>query len=469
MSRDELAFATAAEVAAEISARRVSSEEVTRAALQRIAQIDGELRSFVTVDTDGAIATARAADAAPQVGRGPFHGVPIAIKDNAETAGLRTTYSSRCYRDNVPERDSAAVARLRRAGFIVLGKTNMPELGTLPVTESELNGACRNPWNLELTPGGSSGGSAAAVAAGLVPVAHGTDGAGSIRIPASCCGLVGLKPSRGRISWAPGHGDFLGGLATQAIVARTVADSAATTAVMCGYEAGDPSWLETDAAALAAASDRAPEPLTVAVTLRAPNDAEVDGRCVAAVRAAADLLADLGHDVREGAPDWHDHAAINGFAVMARTITAYYDDIDVDLLEPVNRALTEAGERASSIEYARAVVEGQRYARRVAAFWDDVDVVLTPTLALPPVRIGWVAEEPDPVARFARIAAFSPFTMMANLTGQPAISLPLHQEDGGPPIGVQLIGGPAGDVPLLRLAAQLEWARPWAQRRPSAP
>ena len=234
----ELAFLPATEQARLVRDREISAVELAELYLERIARLDPELNSFVTARGAEALEDARAADSSES--RGPFHGVPIAVKDLTATKGIRTTYSSRAFTDNVPDFDTAVVRRLREAGFVILGKTNTPEFGTVAFTESELNGATRNPWNPERTPGGSSGGAAAALAAGLIPVAHGTDGGGSIRIPASCCGVFGLKPSRGRVSTAPFPS--LEGLSTSGPITRTVADAAAFLDVLAGYEPGDPWW-----------------------------------------------------------------------------------------------------------------------------------------------------------------------------------------------------------------------------------
>ena len=242
-----------------------------------------------------ALATARAFDSTP--GDAPFRGVPIAVKDLAATAGIRTTYSSRAYAEYVPDFDTAVVRRIREAGFVIVGKTNTPEFGTVAFTESELNGATRNPWNTELTPGGSSGGAAAALAAGLVPTAHATDGGGSIRIPASCCGLFGLKPSRGRVSSAP-FGS-LEGLSTAGPLTRSVEDAAHLLDVLAGYEPGDPWWAPPPERPFAESTAEPPPRLRIAVTSTPPTDVPVDPECVRAVASAAELLAELGHDVRD--------------------------------------------------------------------------------------------------------------------------------------------------------------------------
>jgi amidase len=363
----------------------------------------------------------------------------------------------------VPSEDAAAVRRLRRAGFVLVGKTNTPEFGSTAVTESALNGVCRNPWNLERTPGGSSGGAAAHVAAGVLPLAHGSDGGGSIRIPASCCGLFGLKPSRGRVSAAP-YGDGSFALSQQGPIAWTVRDAAALLDVLAGYEPGDSAWLPAPERPFAAEVGAPPGRLRVAWTTEPALPYPVEPPCADAARAAARLLEELGHDVVEAAPPWHDDSVLDRFSYLWRMGPALYG-VPLDSLEPLNRALAEAALETSALEYAQAVIALQRYARRVAAFWDDVDVVLTPTLAKLPVPIGWVFEPDDPWEQFRRGGEFTPFTPALNVTGQPAASVPWDVAEGLP-VGVQLIARAGDEATLIRLAAQLEEARPWLDRTP---
>ena len=462
---DELAFTPALELAARVRAREVSPVELTELYLERIERLDPQLNSFVTVDADGALAAAREAEASPAAA--PFHGVPIPIKDLNETAGLRTTYSTKAYANNVPDFDAAVVRRIRAAGFIVLGKTNTPELGTIAQTESELNGACRNPWDVSRTPGGSSGGAAAATAAGLCPVAHGSDGGGSIRIPASCCGLFGLKPSRGRVSPSP-YGSGALGISSSGPLARTVRDAAALLDAIAGYETGDFFVAPVPERPFLEEAERAPGRLRIAVTTEPPTDVPVDPVCIAAVEDAAALLAELGHDVQEATPPWRNDEMIIDFIRIWQVGPATVGIDDLSLLEPINRALAEDARATPSPEHGLAIMKLQQFVRVVVAFWNDVDVVLTPTLALPPVPIGWTFEDTggDPRAAFLRQTLFTPFTPLINVTGQPAASVPLHWSDDGLPIGVQLIGRPFAEATLIRLAAQLEEARPWAERRP---
>jgi amidase len=458
----ELAFLSAIEQAHLIRTTQVSSAELVELYLERIDRLDPELNAFVTVRAEEALAEARAGDAE---GRdAPFRGVPIGVKDLTATAGIRTTYSCSAFADNVPDFDTAVVRRLRDAGFVIVGKTNTPEFGTTAFTESDLNGATKNPWNPERTPGGSSGGAAAAVAAGLLPLAHGTDGGGSIRIPASCCGLFGLKPSRGRVSSAPFTS--LEGLSTSGPISRTVADAAALLDVLAGYEPGDPWWAPLPERPFVEETSLPPGRLRVAVTTTPPIETHVDAACTDALTSAAKLLTELGHEVIEDTPPWQEPDLFDVFITIWQVGPALFPLEDDSLLTSLNRGLVERAFATSAAEYARAAARLQMTARRVVAFWQKVDVVLTPTLALPPVPIGWQEVVEGALEQLKRSVAFTPFTAVANLTGLPAMSLPLGRTSDGLPLGVHAIGPPAGDALLLRLASQIEEARPWATSRP---
>jgi amidase len=458
----ELAFLSAIEQAHLIRTTQVSSAELVELYLERIDRLDPELNAFVTVRAEEALAEARAGDAE---GRdAPFRGVPIGVKDLTATAGIRTTYSCSAFADNVPDFDTAVVRRLRDAGFVIVGKTNTPEFGTTAFTESDLNGATKNPWNPERTPGGSSGGAAAAVAAGLLPLAHGTDGGGSIRIPASCCGLFGLKPSRGRVSSAPFTS--LEGLSTSGPISRTVADAAALLDVLAGYEPGDPWWAPLPERPFVEETSLPPGRLRVAVTTTPPIETHVDAACTDALTSAAKLLTELGHEVIEDTPPWQEPDLFDVFITIWQVGPALFPLEDDSLLTSLNRGLVERAFATSAAEYARAAARLQMTARRVVAFWQKVDVVLTPTLALPPVPIGWQEVGEGALEQLERSVAFTPFTAVANLTGLPAMSLPLGRTSDGLPLGVHAIGPPAGDALLLRLASQIEEARPWATSRP---
>jgi amidase len=458
----DLAFASALEQARLVRQGEVTSRELVELSLARIAQLDPQLNAFVTVCADEALARAEEIDAGAL--EAPFAGVPIGVKDLTPTAGVRTTYSSRAFADNTPDFDTAVVRRLRDAGFVIVGKTNTPEFGTTAFTESDLNGATRNPWNAERTPGGSSGGAAAAVAAGLVPIAHGTDGGGSIRIPASCCGLFGLKPSRGRVSAAPFAS--LEGFSTAGPLSRTVADAAALLDVLSGYEPGDPWWAPPPERPFGEEPGADPGRLRVAATVEPPVDTSVDSACADALASAAALLVELGHEVAEQTPPWREPDLFDAFLTVWQVGPTLYPIEDLSSLTALNRELAEKAYETSAPAYAQALFRLQTYARRVVAFWSEVDVVLTPTLALPPVPVGWQEEVSGAFEQLLRSVAFTPFTAIANLTGLPAISLPLAETTDGLPVGVQAIGRPGGDAVLLRLAAQIEATRPWRDRRP---
>lgn len=462
---DELAFAGVLDLAARVRAREVSPLELVDLYLERIEALDPQLNAYVTVDADGARAAARVAERTTS--DVPFHGVPLSIKDLHETAGLRTTYSTKAYADYVPDFDQAAVRRLRDAGFVFLGKTNTPELGTIAQTESALNGDCRNPWDTGRTPGGSSGGAAAATAAGLCPAAHGSDGGGSIRIPASCCGLVGLKPSRGRVSPAP-YGSGSLGLSTSGSLTRSVRDTAALLDVLAGAEPGEFFVAPEPSGPFLAEADVEPGRLRIAFTTEPPIAVPHDDACVTAVRETAELLAGLGHDVWEATPPWPSDELLVHFVRVWQVGPAIAGIDDLSLLEPINRALAEDARATPSPDLALAVTQLQGIVRKLVAFWADVDVLVTPTLALEPVPVGWTHEDTDgdPHAAFARQLLFTPYTAIVNVTGQPAMSLPLHWSEQGLPVGVHFVGAPFAEATLIRLAAQLERARPWADRRP---
>jgi amidase len=452
------AFLPALEQARLVREREVTPLELVEEYLGRIERLDPQLNAYVTVCAD----EARAAAERPL--EGPFAGVPMPIKDLVQTGGIRTTYSCKAYAEHVPDEDSALARRIRGAGFVVLGKSNTPEFGTIPVTESDLNGICRSPWDTGRTPGGSSGGAAAAVAAGLAPIAQASDGGGSIRIPASCCGIYGLKPSRGRTSPAP-QGDAYG-LSVQGPVARTVADAAAYLDALAGPEPGDPFVAPTPERPFLDEVGRPPGRLRVALVLEPPVDVPVDPACKAAARVTAGVLSELGHDVEEVAPGWSGESLGELFAVVWQTIPALYPGLKASDLEPLNAEFLARSDATSSADYVRAYVQLQTYGRRVAEFAARYDVVLTPTLAQAPVPVGWIREPDDPQEQYERALAFTPFTAPVNVAGLPAASLPLGWSDGGLPLGVQLVAGYGGEPVLLRLSAQLEEAQPWAERRP---
>ena len=430
--------------------------------LERIERLDPELGSYVTIRGDEALADAR--QKAGEPAEAPFHGVPISLKDLDTTAGIRTTFSSRAFASNVPDFDLAHITRLKAAGFVILGKTNTPEFGTTAFTDSPLNGPCRTPWDLTRNAGGSSGGAAAAVAAGLCAIAQGSDGGGSIRIPASCCGVFGFKASRGRVSNAPFVPGI--GLGTTGPLARTTADAAAYLDIVSGYEWGDPFPAAPPERPFAEEIGADPGRLRVAFTAEAPGGFDVDDVCVTATRNAAELLASLGHEVEEAAPDWGGLELIESFKPVWQTAPTLYPIRDPSVLTPLNQAFLRGALETTSSAYAAAVSRLQLRARKIVSLWSRYDLLLTPTLALPPALVGWETEPDDPWEQFDRAVSFTPFTAAFNVTGQPAMSVPLHWSEEGLPIGVQLVGPPLGDALLFRVASQLEAARPWLDRHP---
>ena len=462
----DLAFTSATEQAELVRLKKVSPVELVELYAARIEELNPKLDAYLTLCLDRARdEAARAADAVTNgADLPPFHGVPISIKDLNDTAGVRTTHGTAAFADRVPDADSEIVARIRRAGFIVLGKTNTPEFGTTPWTEPEAYPPARNPWDPSRTPGGSSGGAAAAVAAGLCPVAQGSDGGGSIRIPASCCGLFGIKPSRGRVSASPGPQSFL---SQSGPISRTVADAAGLLDAIAGYATGDAFWATPPSRTFAAEVGAPPPRLRIAVSARSATDAEVAPGNVRAVEETAALLSDLGHDVAEGAPPpWPEHLQEDFLVAWCVRTAAYTPMPPYEQVGALNRALIDVGCGYSGPDFELAQQRIQREARGMVAFFDDYDVVVTPTVAIPPPRVGEFFDPDNPLAEFLAAGAFVPFTPPWNTTGQPAVSVPLSWDEHGLPVGVQLVGRPEDEATLIRLSAQLEQARPWAYRRP---
>ncbi|HUP33046.1 MAG TPA: amidase [Gaiellaceae bacterium] len=459
---NELAFLPATEQARLVRERDVSPVELVELYLERIDRLNPELGAYVTVRADEALAEARAK--ADEPAEAPFHGVPIALKDLDTTAGILTTFASHAFADYVPDFDLAHVTKLRAAGFVILGKTNTPEFGTTAFTDSPLHGPCRTPWDLGRNAGGSSGGAAAAVAAGLSGIAQGSDGGGSIRIPASCCGLFGIKASRGRVSNAPFVPGI--GLGTTGPLARTTRDAAAYLDVVSGYEWGDPFPAPPPERPYVEEIGTDPGRLRVALTTTPPLETQLDPACTTAARDAAELLASLGHEVEETAVDWGGPELMNDFLPVWQAVPSLYPIADTSVLTPLNRWFLESAAATSSPEYAAAIGRLQLRARRLTALWESYDLLLTPTLAMLPAPVGWDSDDADPREQFDRAARFTPFTAAFNVTGQPAVSLPLFWTDEGIPVGVQLVGPPLGEALLFRISSQLEAARPWIDRRP---
>ncbi|WP_408896208.1 amidase [Nocardioides sp. R1-1] len=472
----ELHDLTALEQGALIRSGEISPVELTEHYLDRHERaadgfqeyVDG---AFAYRDPDGARRRAREVAAVGPVGEGasPLAGVPTAIKDLNLTRGVPTAFGSPVFAGYVPEVSDAVTLAIEDAGMVSLGKTSTPEFGSPCYTEPEGRAPAVTPWDTTRMAGGSSGGAAAAVAAGLVPVAPGSDGGGSIRIPASCCGLVGLKPTRGRISGFPMYGDPVG-LAVAGPVARTVADAAALLDVLAGRRPGDPTWAPEPAGTFLDATRRDPGRLRVAC-FDAPviADAEVHPEVRRAYDDATRLLASLGHGVEDISVPLPPEAVgvfETCWAVLTALSTAPLAPAQRQQIRPLTRWLGERGEAVSGPEFGLAIGAMRRYAADALVALAPYDIVLTPTLAAPPLPVGAIRDDADPAADFEAQKRFTPWTSAWNVTGMPAISLPLHQTPEGLPVGVMLAARPAEEELLLSLAAQVEAAAPWKDRRP---
>lgn len=472
---DDTRWLDATDQAALVARGDVSPAELVDAAIERIERLDPALNAVVIRWFEHARQTAGGI-----LPDGPFRGVPTLLKDLwAHFAGQTLSNGNVALRREAPVSvtDTTHVARLRAAGFVVAGRTNSPEFGALPTTEPTAWGATRNPWHTDHSPGGSSGGSAAAVAAGMVPIAHASDGGGSIRIPAACCGLVGLKPSQGRVTLGPFRDES--NLGVELCVSRTVRDTAAYLDAVRGPGVGDtviaPPPARPYVDELGAPTGR----LRIGLLDHHPLGLDVHPDCVAAVRATAALLESLGHHVEPAYPPalanpdagrrfgalWSTNMATAIQRVEATVERPLADD-EVELH---NRAQAAFAARVSGVDYAMALAANVEHRRAVQQWWaDGWDLLLTPSLCRPPARIGEFADDADaPMAPLVTAAAYVGFTPAFNTSGQPAISLPLHTSSDGLPVGVQLVAAYACDDLLVRVASQLEQAAPWTDRRPS--
>ncbi|MGY2078536.1 amidase [Modestobacter sp. SYSU DS0657] len=468
---------TALEQAAAVRAREVSPTELVDAALARVEALDPGLGAFITVTPDRARAAAAAADRAVLAGAelSPLFGVPTAIKDLANTAGVRTTFGSALLADFVPDVDDAVVTALSAAGTISLGKTSTPEFGFPCYTDNDLVGPARCPWDPALLAGGSSGGAAVAVAAGMVPFAHGSDGGGSIRIPAGINGLVGVKPSRGRVSNAP-LGSEVTGLGVQGPLARTVRDAAAVLDAIAGPVPGDPYWAPPlpPGETFLGAAERPPGRLRIGRYLDSGMPgADLDPQVRAAFEDASSLLAGLGHEVEDLPAPPLTEGVFPAFEVVwaLSATTLPVAEAQVHRLRPLTRFLRERGLALSARDAMEAMFTLRVFARRFVQATSGFDVLLAPVCTLPPRPVGWFdgpADGLDPgEADFERQKRYAAFPAVYNVTGQPALSVPLWWTPEGLPIGTMLVGRPAEETTLLSLAAQLEEARPWAHRHPA--
>jgi amidase len=464
---------TALQQAAAIRARDLSPVELTDHYLDRIERVNPQVGAYATVTAELARRQAKAAERAvleaPEPSALPaFHGVPAPVKDLNMVRDVPMMLGSAVFTDLIGFADDNVVVRMREAGTILLGKTATPEFGLPCYTESEVSPPARTPWRLDRSAGGSSGGAAAAVAAGLAPIAQGSDGGGSIRIPSSVCGLYGIKPSRGRISAGPIVPDLFG-LSTNGPIARTVRDAATLLDVMAGSRPGDMYVASPlpDGGTFAGYAERDPGRLRIARSIDpVVPGAAVHPDCVAAYEAASALLHELGHEIVD-LPAVFTASMVPSFeiiwAVMA-TLTPV-DPAREDRLQPLTRWLRERGFGTSAHDLVSAHAQIQAALREVMPVLNQYDAILSPTLAQPPAPVGYFTEV-EPPENFERQKQFTPFTAVCNVSGQPAVNVPLHWTDEGLPIGIMLAGRLGDEATLISLSAQLEAARPWIDRRP---
>ena len=455
-----------------IRTKEATPEEVLAATLERIDGRNPAINAVVTRMDDHARAAIRAG-----LPDGPFKGVPYLLKDlGALYTGVVTSYGSGLFASNVPDHDSEIVARMKRAGLVIVGKSNTPEMGIAPSTEPRLFGPTRNPWNLGHSAGGSSGGAAAAVAAGMLPMAHATDGGGSIRIPASACGLFGLKPTRARNPMGPDAGEGWSGASIGHAVTWSVRDSAALLDATSGPDIGDPYWAPPPARPFLEEVGRDPGRLRIALTTTPWLAGPVDPECAEAVRGAAKLCASLGHHIEEARPQFDEAAwgqASRTIVVASLTFTletraaALGRPLSQDDVERITWERVQEARAFSAADYARAIHTVHRTGRAVARFLEQYDILLTPTMAKPPHPLGVLSlSNPDSAAFLAARTASVGFTALFNSSGHPAMSVPLAMSKSGLPLGVQFVARFGDEATLFRLASQLEAAQPWKDRRP---
>ncbi|BFM17364.1 amidase family protein [Maricurvus nonylphenolicus] len=454
-----------------VESGEVSPAELLEEAIIRTEYVNGELNAVTATYYEQARKAAQS-----RLPQGPFRGVPFLIKD-AEVLMKDhvTTTGSASWEGDVADHDSTLVQRYKNAGVVIFGRTNCPELALKPVTEPEAYGPTRNPWNLERTPGGSSGGAAAAVAAGIVPVAHATDGGGSIRMPSSCCGLVGLKPSRGRIPHGPDHMESWGGQSTGHVISRSVRDSAAMLDATAGADVGDSYAAPEIRGTFLDAVYRSPGQLKIAISREKWGPGDYSPEVLEGLEKTISLLEDMGHIVEEARPDINGElASAAGFTVISVSAALALKqrarqlgcEVDALPMEAGTRSLLEFGRSISSLDYAEAIQTNHGLARSIGQFMQRYDLILAPTMATPPVPIGYLNAESDSEYT-RRLVGFMGDTTFFNQTGQPSISLPLYWTDDGLPVGMMFSAAYGREDVLLSLAGQLEQAVPWKDKKPS--
>lgn len=477
-----------------VKKKEISAAELCEEAITRIERVNPTLNAVITPMYDLARKAVRAS-----LPDGPFRGVPFLLKDLlGDFAGVPQTMGSKALKNYIPAQDSELVRRYKKAGLVILGKTNTPEFGLKGITEPELHGPTRNPWNTEHTPGGSSGGSAAAVAGGMVPMASANDGAGSIRIPAACCGVFGLKVTRGRTPNGPIHGRTWQGAVVEHVISRSVRDSAAILDATQGPDIGAPFIIPAPHRPYLDEIRQSPGSLRIAFDTQSPIDTAVHPECIQAVEHTVGLLKDLGHEVEKARPDVDGRALAKGLIVLySGEVAAVLDDLFPLLghkakpsdVESITWTLGLLGRTYSASRIVKAKREWERAARIMGRFQETYDIYLTPTLAYPPVKIGELDPKPIELALLKIINTVglgrlllatgaidkmavdnlskTPFTQLANFTGQPAMSVPLYWTSDGLPCGLHFMGRYGDEATLLRLATQLEKAQPWFDKRPA--
>jgi amidase len=457
-----------------IRKKEIQPIELIESSIENIEKLNPKLNAVVTTMYDQARNYAR-----NTIPDGVFSGVPFLMKDiGSAVGGVPMSMGTSLLKDYVPHKDSELTIRFKKAGLIILGKTNIPEFGLVPTTEPKLFGATHNPWNLNRTTGGSSGGSAASVAAGFTAMAHANDGGGSIRIPASCCGLFGLKPTRGRNPLGPDFGDIMSGMVCEHAVTKSVRDSAALLDATSGPDIGDPYWAPPKKRPFLEETKIDPDQLRIAFSTEITNNGTVSPECIDVVNKTAKLCEDLGHVVTETTPQItvDPEKLIESFTIVWLSgCVSTIDSItrisgipaDPGFYEPLTWALYEKGRQYSASDYLNAITLIQRVSREIARFFEDYDILLTPVLAEPPVHLGtFDVSGTDPMKAWDRVIEFAPFTSIYNATGQPAMSVPLFWNKKNLPIGSHFVGRFGDEATLFQLASQLEQARPWIDRKP---
>lgn len=468
----ELARLDATAMAEMVRQKEVTPSELVEVVIERIERINPKINAVITPMFEEARKTAKG-----KLPKGPFTGVPFLLKDIlAAYAGVRLSYGSAVLKEYIPNFDSELVKRFKRAGLITVGKTNTPEFGILPTTEPQFFGPTRNPWDTERTTGGSSGGTAAAVTAGIVPMAHASDGGGSIRIPSSCCGVFGIKPTRARNPLAPMYGDIQSGLVVEHALTRSVRDSAALLDATAGPYVGDPYWAPPMKRPFLQEVGADPGKLRIAYTAKAITGEVVHKECVKAIDSAVSLCSEHGHELIEVSPDFNIQAMYQNFATLwSGGVTAVFKNIEQlrgmpvqqEEVEPLSWELAKIGRQFTAGDYLFSIMMLQQISRDIARFFQEYDIWLTPTLIEPPVPLGHFDCPPEhPMKGFLRAGEFAPFTQIQNITGQPAMSMPLYWTSERLPVGTHFVGRFGDEATLFRLASQLEVAKPWIKRQP---